>query len=142
MKFREEYSYDPETGKAEFTYYYQNLPFTGRAAAHPDDMEFANQNTGLNIAEARAAIKVHKFIRNFVIRPALEELIALQRSYKARKYYKDDLYENKVLDQRIEELKNDFQTTNNAIADAQKFIEDYVSRKEKSYEKIRMARNK
>lgn len=141
MKLREEYSYNQETGKAIFTYYYKNIPFSGHAAAHPDDLDFANQTTGLNIAEARAAIKLNKFIRNFEIRPALEELIKLQNLYKARKYYKPELYENKILEQRIEELKNDWETTNNDIADAQKFLKDYISLKEKTYQKLRMAKN-
>lgn len=104
-------------------------------------MDFANQNTGLTIAEARAAIKLNKFIRNFEIRPALEELIKLENLYKARKYYKSELYENKVLSQRIEELKNDWETTNNSIADAQIFLKDYISLKEKRYQKLRMAKN-
>lgn len=137
IKLQETYNYDPETGKSAFTYYYKNIPFTGSAAAHPDDIEFANQCTGLNIAEARATIKVYKFIRNFEIRPVLEALTALQRDYKARKYYKPDLYENKLLEQRIEELKNDLETTNNIIVDAQQFLKDYISNKEKIYAKLR-----
>lgn len=141
MKLREEYTYNQDTGESIFTYYYKNIPFTGRAAAHPDDMAFANQNTGLNIAEARAAIKVNKFIRNFEIRPALEELIKLQNLYKARKYYKPELYENKILEHRIEELKNDWETTNNEIADAQRFLKDYISLKEKTYQKWRMVKD-
>ena len=60
----EKVSYAYNDGVASYQINYKGYQFLGVAQCHSEDMDFANERVGLTIAEARAVLKVLRFVRD------------------------------------------------------------------------------
>ena len=78
MKKKIEYKYDPEYNYSEVVINYKGESFFGTAICHDNDAEFANERTGLTIAEDRATIEYLRFVRDYEIKPKLASLPKFQ----------------------------------------------------------------
>ena len=119
---------------------YNGFEFVGEAQCHPDDMDMESERTGLCIAEARAMIKVMRFKRDHEIAPQLKILNHLYSNMGTSKYFNPKSYEAKMLRSQIKDVKNQLATVSNEIADEQKYLKEYIQKKDNLYRKLR-ARN-
>ena len=133
LKENTEYGY--VDGSAVYTY--NGYRFVGEATCHSDDMDFESERVGLTIAEARANIKVLRHMRDCEVKPQLKILNHLLSNMKTSKSYNPISYEAKMLRSQIRTIEKELATINNAIADEQKFIKDYIDGKNKMYKRLR-----
>lgn len=130
-------NYGYADGNAVFIIYYKGQKFVGKATCHPDDLDMESERVGLTIAETRAAIKVHRFIRDYEVKPQLKILQHLHSNMKTSKFYNPNSYEAKMLRSQIRAIEKELTTINNCIADEQKFLKDYITGKDKLYKRLR-----
>lgn len=135
LKENTEYGY--VDGSAVYIITYNGYRFVGEATCHSDDMDFESERVGLTIAEARANIKVLRHMRDCEVKPQLKILNHLLSNMKTSKSYNPISYEAKMLRSQIRTIEKELATINNAIADEQKFIKDYVDGKDKMYKRLR-----
>ena len=135
LKENTEYNY--MDGFAVYIITYNDYRFVGEAICHPDDKDFESARVGLTIAEARANIKVLRHMRDCEVKPQLKILNHLLSNMKTSKSYNPISYEAKMLRSQIRTIEKELATINNAIADEQKFIKDYVDGKDKMYKRLR-----
>lgn len=131
------FNYDKETGIAQCLIKYNGIYCDGEARCHPDDMDFESERVGLTIAEARANIKVLRFIRDYEIKPQLKILTHLYSNMKTSKSFNPISYEAKMVRSQIRAIEKELATINNGIADEQKFVMDYIAGKDKMYKRLR-----
>ena len=131
------FTYDKETGIAQCLIKYNGIYCDGKAHCHPDDMDFESERVGLTIAEARANIKVLRFMRDYEIKPQLKILTHLYSNMKTSTHFNPISYEAGMLRSQIRAIEKELATINNAIADEQKFIKDYINGKDKMYKRLR-----
>lgn len=131
------FNYDKESGFAQCLIKYNGVYCDGEARCHPDDMDFESERIGLTIAEARANIKVLRFMRDYEIKPQLKILNHLYSNMKSSTYYNPKSYEAKMLRSQIHAIEKELATINNGIADERKFVKDYIDGKEKFHQRLR-----
>lgn len=130
-------TYDYNYGLATYIINYKGQQFIGQASCHPEDMDMESDRVGLTIAEARATIKLHRFIRDFEIKPQLKILRHLYSNIKNNKRYNPKNRETKMMYNQIRALEKELVVINNDIADEKKFLKDYIDGKDKLYKRLR-----
>lgn len=120
---------------------YKGHHFIGKAVCHTDDLDFESERTGLCIAEARAQIKVMKFKRNFELKPKIAAITHLLNTMERSTKYNENSYESKMIRRQLHTLKKQLTTINNDIDEEEKYLNEYITQKEKLYQKLR-GRNK
>ena len=116
---------------------YKGLEFVGRAQCHPDDMDFESERTGLCIAEARANIKLMKFKRNFEILPSLKSAKHLYTTVQQSALYDPKSHESKMIYRHLKQLEKQLDIINSDIAEEEKYLQEYIDKKDKFYKKLR-----
>lgn len=116
---------------------YKGLEFIGRAQCHPDDMDFESERTGLCIAEARANIKLMKFKRNFEILPSLKSAKHLYTTVQQSSLYDPKSHESKMIYRHLKQLEKQLDVINSDIAEEEKYLKEYIDKKDKFYKKLR-----
>ena len=135
LKENTEYGY--VDGYSVYIITYNGYRFVGEATCHPDDMDFESERVGLTIAEARANIKVLLHMRDCEVKPQLKILKHLYDNMRSSTHHNAYSYEAKMMRSQIHVIERELATINNAIADEQKFIKDYIDGKEKMYKRLR-----
>ena len=135
LKENTEYGY--VDGSAVYVITYNGYRFVGEATCHPDDLDFESERVGLTIAEARANIKVLRHMRDCEVKPQLKILKHLYDNMRSSTHHNSYSYEAKMMRSQIHVIERELATINNAIADEQKFIKDYIDGKEKMYKRLR-----
>ena len=133
MNTKPQYLWSEENGTAFCTIFYKNYTFTGEAQCHPDDRDMMSKLTGQSIAEARAALKYLRFIRDCEVRPQLKSLYQLYYSMKHSSKFAPRGYEAKMLYKQIHHLENDMAEIKIEIQKVKKFLYDYIEQKEKDH---------
>lgn len=141
MKKQNSDHYFNENGLSVFNIYYKDKKFTGQAQCAKEDEDMKSERTGLTIAEAKAAIKLLIFIRDYEIKPQLNILNHLYGNMTTSKYFNSNSYEARMIRSQIRAIEKELATINNDLADERKFLKDYIEGKEKMYQKLR-AKNK
>lgn len=131
-----DYAYDKEKGWARCLVSYNGMSFEGGAVCHPEDMEFANERVGLTIAEARANIKVLRFIRDHEVKLELNALKHLYSNIQTSKNHNPKSHESRRIRSQIRALERELTEVNNMIADEKHFIKDYIDGKDKLYKRL------
>lgn len=116
---------------------YNGYRFVGEATCHPDDMDFESERVGLTIAESRANIKTLRHIRDCEVKPQLKILKHLYDNMRSSTKHNIYSYEAKMMRSQIRVIEKELATINNAIADEQKFVKDYINGKDKMYKRLR-----
>ena len=134
------FTYNTETGISVCEILYNNNTFKGEAHCHEEDFDFMSERVGMTIAEVRANIALMKHMRDNEIKPQIKVLKHLYSNIKNSKDHNPKSHETKMLRRNIRQLEFELHAINNAIADERKFITDYISGKEKLYQRIRSGR--
>lgn len=136
------YEWYENTGIAYCTLYYNNIEFKGSACCHDDDLDMMSKLTGQFIAEMRATLYLLRHVRDNVIKPKLAALNQLYYSMNRSQYYNPRGYEARSLYNQIQNHTNDLEAIKEAISNIQKELKEYIDTKEKSYQTIRLFREK
>lgn len=144
MKHEEttKFDYNKETGAATAIIHVKGKVYVGTAYCHPDDMEFANQLTGCDIAYRRASIKMLKDIRDNELIPGLKSLNAYLYSINKGKYFnkKDPMV--KILYHNINIRQEEIDMVDEMIKNQRQDLREYLASKEKLYSQFREKRAK
>ena len=141
MKYNETFSYDENTGYAACSIKYEDQEFIGEAKCHPDDMEFATEFVGCEIARNRAAIKIFKHIikeDRIAIKTLQDFYNSIATSRSMRKNY---WLKQKFLNE-IASYQEDIKTAKSAIAKAKIELVAYTTGKDSFYKTLREIRNR
>ena len=133
----EKVSYAYNDGVASYQINYKGYQFFGVAQCHSEDMDFANERVGLTIAEARAVMKVLRFVRDTEIIQQIKILKHLYSNIETSQFHNPKSHESRRIRSQIRALERELEAINNAIADEKRFIKDYVDGKDKLYKRLR-----
>lgn len=125
----------------ECTIKYGNFIARGVAKCHPTDVDMRNNNTGCEIAMRRASIQLYRYHRD-ILKSQLQALNQLYYSMNRSKHFNAKSYENVMLQRQINIIKTDLDTIKEMIIDEQQKLNEYLTEKEKFYQKIRANRDK
>lgn len=142
MKQQPKFYWDNTTKTATCILADGNNIFTGIASAHPDDMDMANEKTGYQIALWRAEIKYYTHIRDNELKPALKALKKVLDEMKYSKRFNPKSYENRALLRNFYQVESDLDTIRYLLANTKKKLKQYISEKDKFYQRIRANRTK
>ena len=134
---KKKFTYNEEVGCSTCEIIYHNKKFQGYSFCHEDDMDFKSERVGMSIAEARANIEVMRFIRDCEIKPALKALRHLYHNIICGRNFNLKSHEIKMLLRSIQRMEKELDAINNDIADERKYLKDYISGKDKLYNKLR-----
>jgi hypothetical protein len=130
-----------EEGMAYFRIFYKNQIFMGTAYCHPDDADMMSERTGLTIAEARAQIKLKKFQKKFEIEPVVATLHHMLTNIRTSNQHDEQNYESRMIRRQLAFWQNKLDEITADIKDEEKYLKEYIDKKEKLYQKLR-AKNK
>ena len=133
----EKVSYAYNDGVASYQINYKGYQFLGVAQCHSEDMDFANERVGLTIAEARATMKVLRFIRECEVKPQLKILKHLYSNIETSQFHNPKSHESRRIRSQIRALEAECAEITNAIADEKAFVKDYINGKDKLYKRLR-----
>lgn len=136
--YKTDYAY--EDGVAYFLIYYKEFIFTGKAKCHPEDLDMESERTGLTIAEARAIIKMKKFIKRHEIQPVIDAYKHLLKNLQSSSKHDPKAYESCMLRSQLSHWEGQLAEITADIADEEKYLKEYINQKDKLYNKLR-ARN-
>ena len=133
----EKVSYAYNDGVASYQINYKGYQFLGVAQCHFEDMDFANERVGLTIAEARAVMKVLRFVRDTEIAQQIKILKHLYSNIETSQFHNPKSHESRRIRSQIRALERELEAINNAIADEKRFVKDYIDGKDKLYKRLR-----
>ena len=136
------YEWDEETGTSVCTITDKGKTYQGFAWCSENDHDMMSQKTGLTIAEFRAHIAQSKSIRDNEIKPGLAALKQAKFAMNQSKYFNDQSYEYRMLEQQIHNYEQDLIFIKNTIALQKANLNKYMQDKGEFYEKIRKNRQK
>lgn len=141
MNDKETFVYDENTGRTKCYLRYEDKDFIGEARCHPDDMEFATEFVGCEIARMRATTKVLKYI-------VKEDRIAI----KALKDFYNNIAESKSMKQNdwlrqkflneIDSYEEDIKDIKMAIETIKVKLTAYTTGKDSLYKSLRKVRER
>ena len=131
-----EYGY----GTSCFAIIYKDQIFFGKAECHPDDKDMESERTGLTIAEARAHIKMLKFIKQHEIQPVIDAYRHLLKNIQSSTHHNPKAYESCMLRSQLSHWETKLAEITTNIADEEKYLKEYTDQKDKLYRRLR-ARN-
>ena len=134
-------NYAYNDGASTYQITYKGYNFIGMAECHNDDMDFASERVGLTIAEARAVIKVLRFIRDCEMQPQLNILKHLYSNIETSHFHNPKSHESRRIRSQIRAIEREIKSLNNTIEDEKNFIKDYINGKDKLYRKLRAKNN-
>lgn len=141
MNYIPVFFWDEETGFAKCILTDGTKTYTGSAKCHEDDMDMESEKTGCEIAFRRAKISALRGYRD-ELKSNLKSLNQLYYSMNKSKYFNEKSYENKMLQRQINIYKNDLNVIKETIEIEYKDLINYISNKDKFYNKIRINRKK
>ena len=136
------FDYNKETGAATAIIHVKGKIYVGTAYCHPDDMEFANQLTGCDIAYRRASIKMLKDIRDNELIPGLKSLNAYLYSINKGQYFDKKNPMVKILYHNITQRQNEIDMINEMIKNEKAQLKEFIDTKDALYQKLRAKRAK
>ena len=141
MKNEPIFHWDETTGMASCILSDGEKVFTGFARCHPDDIDMKGEKTGCEIAFRRARISALRGYRD-ELKIRLSALNQLYYSMNKSNKFNEKSYENKMLQRQIRMINFDLATTKEMIVGEEQRLMEYLSEKEKFYNKIRSNRKK
>lgn len=132
--------YDYAYGTSCFAIIYKDQIFFGKAECHPDDKDMESERTGLTIAEARAHIKMMKFIKRHEIQPVVDAYRHLLKNIQSSKNHDPKAYESCMLRSQLAHWEKKLDEIINDIVEEEKYLAEYIAQKDKLYKRLR-ARN-
>ena len=137
----EEHIYNEETGKSKYIIKYDGLVFVGKAKCHPDDVPFANEKAGAQIARSRAIIKMFKY----EIRKLSYQTKALKDFYNSvcgsKTFSRNPWLKKKFMDE-IDSYGYEIIELQQSIETVEKSLKNYLNLKAELYKKLLKNRDK
>ena len=137
----EEHIFNEETGKTKYIIKYDGLVFVGKAKCHPDDIPFANEKTGAQIARSRAVIKMLKY----EIKKLSYQTKALKDFYNSvrgsRTFDRNPWLKKKFMDE-IDTYGYEIMELQHSIETVEKSLKNYLTTKAELYKKLLKSRGK
>lgn len=112
----------------------------GVAQAAPEDQEFANEYTGMTIAELRMGIDLARQHIELDLRPQLFILNHLLGTMKHSKKFNPKSYEATRIYQERQNILDDIDQFKSYIATTKKYLKQYIAEKDKFYRNIEKGR--
>lgn len=100
---RRRFSYNKETSVADVVLYMDGITATGTAKVHPDDLQYANEYTGLHLAELRA---YKKYLEKRARKKHAYELKLLRTAQYYKKLCEEDMHTAQQVEAAISEFIN------------------------------------
>ena len=141
MKYNETFSYSESTGLATCRIKYEDQEFIGKAKCHPDDMEFATEFVGCEIARHRAVIKVFKHIIK-EDRIAIKTLQDFYNSIAASRSMRQNYWLKQKFLNEIASYQEDIKTAQSVIDKAKIELVAYTTGKDHFYKILKQIRNR
>lgn len=113
--------------------------YCGNAFVHPDDLDMANEKTGLSIAFSRAQIKLFNAKRQDA-KQRLKGFKQLYYTMKDSKHYNPKSYEARMLNRSIKRTQEEIDVFEAMITTTRQNISEYINKKEEFYKAIRKSR--
>lgn len=135
------YDWYEETGQAVCTIVDKGKIYQGFAWCKEEDRDMMSSKTGLTIAEYRAHIAQSKGIRDNEIKPGLAALKQAKYAINQSKYFNENSYEYRMLEQQIKNYEQDLIFIKNTIALQKANLNQYMQNKADFYNKIRKNRS-
>lgn len=136
------YDWNEKTGQAVCTIIDKGKIYQGFAWCREEDKDMMNSKTGLTIAEYRAHIAQAKGIRDNEIKPGLAALKQMKYSINQSKYFNENSYEYRMLEQQIKNYEQDLIFIKNTIALQKAKLKQYMNYKTEFYARVRRNREK
>lgn len=136
------YEYNDAIGLSVCTIYDNGKMYQGFAWCSKEDQDMKSEKTGLTIAEYRAHIAQAKGIRDNEIKPGLAALKKMKYSINQSKYFNENSYEYRMLEQQIKNYEKDLIFIKNTIALQKANLKKYINNKAEFYKQIRENRKK
>ena len=136
------YDWNQETGQAVCTIIDKGKIYQGFAWCREEDKDMLSCKVGLTIAEFRAHIAQSKGIRDNEIKPGLAALKQAKYAINQSKYFNENSYEYRMLEQQIKNYEQDLIFIKNTIALQRANLNRYMQDKANFYKKIRAMRQK
>lgn len=114
--------------------------FQGKAVCHPEDIEFANEYVGYDIATERAIIDYLKYLKRDVLMPGLKALNQLYYSINKSKEFSYKHYEARMLMRQIRIKESDIEIIKEEISQRYANLTQYIDSKSETYKKLREMR--
>lgn len=130
------YKYDSEANKAEYLIHDHQNVYKGEAYCHPEDKEFANQQTGLMIAQTRAQIACFKAKRK-ESKMKFKTLSDFHKSLLGTKKYDVDSYCERHFNKELEALKEEIEIYDDMVKSLTLYLSEYLNQREEYYQKYR-----
>ena len=119
----------------------KNRTFIGEATCHTNDMDFASERTGCELAFRRAKLQYLRTVRDADLKPALGALEHLYASMVHSTHFDANSYEAKTIRKHIRQIRFDLDTIKEMIAYEYQGITDYIKGKDKIYQRLRAKDN-
>ena len=129
--------YGYEDGSAYFIIHYKDQTFIGKAHCHPNDKDMESERTGLTIAEARAHIKMMKFIKRYEVQLVINSYQHLLKNIESSKHHNPRAYESCMIRSQLAHWENKLAEIKADIVDEEKYLKEYINQKDKLYHKLR-----
>lgn len=142
MKNNSHIEWDDQNKVATCILYYKDKVFYGMATCHPNDMDFANEYTGENIAYLRAMIEALRYEKDCEIKPALAALKQAYYSMNRSKNFNSKSYEAKMLYHQIQIKQDDLEQVKLLIDKYKLELHDYITKKDIFYKQLRALRTR
>ena len=140
MKNEPRFIWDEEDGVATCILTDGKNQFVGEAICHDQDGDMKSEKTGCEIAAKRALIQYLTHIRDNELTPRLKALNQLYYNMKHSNHFNEKSYENKMLQRQIRMTKDDLATIKEELATTKQELNEYISKKEEFYQKVRKQR--
>lgn len=133
------FSWDAEDGSALCIIQSRDKTYYGVATCHPNDRDMMSEKTGCEIAYMRACLMSLRGVKD-ELKTELKGLKKYYHSINTSKYFNPESYEVRRLIFHMEHIEADIAALKILIQEQRKNIQEFISRKEKFYEKIRRNR--
>lgn len=133
--------WDEETGLAKYSFDAGGRHYEGTAVCHPEDMDFKNQFTGLEIAHMRAVIAYGKD-EKIRLEGKVKGLKQLEASINCSKYYDKNGYEATMLRRQIHLAEEELRYCREDLANIKEDLQTYLNNKAFLYSNLRKKRKK
>lgn len=130
------YQYNPNTGVSIVEQFVDGKYIRGEAKVAESDKEFANEYTGMTIAEARMSIDYAKQHIEMDLKPQLFILNHLLGTMRLSPRFNNESYEAKRIYAERQNILDDIEEFKTFIASTKDWIKEYIEGKDYFYRQV------
>ena len=136
--YRPEFSWDDENKVAVcIVKDDKDRTYVGEATCHENDLDYASERTGCELAFRRAKLQYLRTVRDADLKPALAALQHLYGCMAHSTHFEAKSYEARTVRKHIHQTTFELATIKEEIAYEYQAITDYIRGKDKLYKRLR-----